>query len=180
MLRYCGRYSKLMIRQYWYKILFEISFAAAAEVDLFVIQCDWELLEHKRKKNTPPCDAEPQTQPVVLTHRWTFISLVWHVKIFLTSRTTQLSVLRLPPGSQVSVATACGSSCYYHQCLTSRPCAFTLCALMDSLLSWQTGQSACECLLCRFISPWASEHHESSEVLTFHTNKWNGIVKFCI
>lgn len=62
-------------------------------------------------------------KPALFSHTCNlFFSPVWHVKIFLTSRTTRFSA---PLGFYVSMATSEGSSCYYHQSLTSQPSAFT-------------------------------------------------------
>lgn len=70
-------------------------------------------------------------------------------EIFLTSRTTRFLA---PLGFYVSMTTSEGSSCYYHQSLTSRPSAFTLSVLMDStflLFDWQ-GRMCFSLCLCLF------------------------------
>lgn len=81
-------------------------------------------------------------KPALFSHTYNlFFSPVWHVKIFLTSKTTRFSA---PLGFYVSMATSEGSSCYYHQSLTSQPSAFTFSALMDSTffsLFWLTWQN---------------------------------------
>lgn len=74
----------------------------ACELQQPRLKCLWYsvrgLVFHKRK--APPCDVGFQMHPAVLMHRRTFISLVWHVKIFFDKQdhTTLCSASPRLPG----------------------------------------------------------------------------------
>lgn len=111
----------------------------------------WNVRNTCKKRKNFANTSEIHSKPSCSHTHIIFFSLpIWHMKIVLTSRTTRFSA---PLGFYVSMATTEGSSCYYHQSLTSHPSAFTLSALIDStfFLFWLTQKkrmclSLCVCL----------------------------------